>query len=258
MDVKNALFQYMKQFPMAAKLIREITRCGNVLLFGGCLRAYLDEREHNIEKFAPRDIDIVVDTKGNNHFLEAILMPYNPTRNRFGGYKINLNVLEYRQRYLGKSAYVSIDIWPLDETWAFRNSLLPYNISQYRFHLQDTVFLNIDSIVYDLEWDRWYDEKYKQAMRTRVLDVVLPQNPEMMLNLLRTLVFKKQYHMKLSNRLLFTLKRYIEECYIKGCEENEIVIILMNLQKARYKKIFLTSMELHEEIQNIYSCYDIG
>lgn len=228
MDIERVLFNYMSQYPMATKILREVEKCGETFLFGGALRAYADNKDN----FAPRDIDIVVDSKKNEHLLKAVLLPYNPMINRFGGYKIKYKDL-------------SIDIWSLKRTWAFENKVLIYKEDEYREHLQDTVFLNIDSIVYNLTNNILYDEKYNEAMKTRILDVVLQQNPEMKLNILRTFILKKQYSMELSKRLTEILKSNIKE-------NINFINDIMDIQKKRYVKNIIKRNELQEEINQLF------
>lgn len=86
--------------------------------------------------------------------------------------------------------------------------------------------MNIDSIIYDWSEEKWYDAIYQKAMESKILDVVLAENPQLHLNIIRTFVLKNRYHMQLSDKLKqiildelwkigsltdFTQKLYIEQ-----------------------------------------------
>ena len=246
MDIERVLFYYMKQAPIAAKIIKEVQRCGDTFLFGGCLRACNDEEKY----FSPRDIDIVVDVRDNEHYLQALLLPYSPKINRFGGYKIEPQSFSINDKYYNQiksnRSIVSMDIWPLKKTWAFANNLLPYSESEYGEHLQDTVFLNIDSIAYNLTKGILYSEKYDEAMSTRILDVIIEENPQLNLNLLRALIFKKQYNMVFSKRLNDIFYKHISDMQNSQLLEN-----LMKMQKARYQTNILSGNSLNQELLSI-------
>lgn len=50
----------------------------------------------------------------------------------------------------------------------------------------------MDSIIYDMSNDRWLDEIYKEAKDSKILDVVLEDNPHLELNILRAIIFKRK------------------------------------------------------------------
>lgn len=78
----------------------------------------------------------------------------------------------------------------------------------------DTVFLNIDAIVYDMKRDIWYEEGYQEAIKIQVLNVVLESNPEIPLNIVRAMVLKKRCNMAYSKRLKDIIRREREKTLI--------------------------------------------
>ena len=60
----------------------------------------------------------------------------------------------------------------MKETWAFKEQKVLANEKNYFNKLPDTVFLNMDALVYDLKKDIWNDYLYKEAMKSRVLDIM--------------------------------------------------------------------------------------
>lgn len=225
-NLNEEICSYLFKHPPALKLYEELEKAGHIYLIGGVLREYRDKKE--IQDI--RDIDIVIDVKMDEYW-EMILKNYRPRRNKFGEYKIICDGL-------------IVDMWRLQETWAYKNNVLTCNQSEYLQRLPDTVFLNLDAIVYDVRKNSWYDEKYKQAMQDKVIDVVLEQNPEVMLNIVRTFVLKKKYNMVLSEKLKDIIKEQ------KKIHKN-FLDDLLNIQFYRYKKEILTKEELSIELERI-------
>ncbi len=224
-NIQTKLIDYMNTFFPADKFVYGLLASGETFLLGGVLREYKDNDFKNSNL---RDIDFVVDSKTDS--LSQILKDYHPTVNRFGGYKINCNGL-------------IIDIWSLNETWAFKNKLIKCKDTEYRERLQDTVFLNMDSIVYNLTTKKWFDQNYQLAMKTKILDTVLKDNPAIPLNILRAIIIKKKYGMLFSDRLNVICKDFINnninylECF-------------MNIQKDRYDKVIIDKFEIQKELLN--------
>lgn len=137
-----------------------------------------------------------------------------------------------------------IDIWSLDETWAYKNQIIKCKPSNYVEHLTSTVFLNIDAIVYDMKNNIWYDSEYREAMQSKVLDVLLECNPEVPLNIIRAIVLKRRYSMTYSSKL----KRIIRE--EMNAKEN-FLDILMSIQMRRYKREILSRELIENELLQI-------
>lgn len=129
---------------------------GDVYLFGGVLRdlALFGKKGFN------SDIDLVVEGDWYNcvRYVEC----RGAVKNRFGGYR--LQVGEW-----------PVDIWNARETWAIRRGLVPYEGVN---SLTRTTVLNWDAIL--MNWrTRAFVAKsdYLQAIQTRLLDIVLTENP---------------------------------------------------------------------------------
>lgn len=221
----------MENHPPALELFKKLEDVGNLYLIGGVLREFLDHKKI----IHLRDIDIVVEV--NNYSLwENFLCHYMKCHNRFGGYKL-------------ECCGLIIDIWAIEETWAYRSGIIQCAPQEYFKFLPETVFLNIDSIVYDWDKNIWLNEKYKEAMRTRVLDVVLADNPHLQLNIIRALVLKKRYNMDLSNNL----ERIICNETKNFASISQFCEKLFEEQVRRYNEAILTKAEIQEEITRVYS-----
>ncbi|HXI84555.1 MAG TPA: hypothetical protein VNL17_10760 [Verrucomicrobiae bacterium] len=146
-----------------AQLSKDIRSRGyRAFLFGGCLRDLMLSRSGNM---LPRDIDLVVDVPSVQE-LEEIFGAAPKRITRFGGVAFDLDCL-------------SIDVWPLGETWAFKNGFVgPTSFKK----LPSTTFLNIEAIVAELTFKdgqrpQVYEDGFFSAISERKLEIRLEQNP---------------------------------------------------------------------------------
>lgn len=205
--------------------IRDILKNANVYLFGGAVRDYLDNNFNNI-----RDFDFVVDFKDCNDTIETYINTgIRYKKNRFNGYKLILQD-------------ISIDIWEMKETWAFKEKLLYPSVD----NLLKSVFLNIDSVVYSMN-EHYYidscDAKYRKIIKNRMLDVVLTETPQIELNLLRAMVLREKYRLDFSNNL--------KKIFMKCMNFDEFPNKLVKLQDAHYGKQILDENSIRAILNDI-------
>lgn len=231
--MKKVVLQYLEAHPPAKILFDELVAAGDIYLLGGVLREYLDH--HAICEL--RDIDIVVGVK-NRHRWEKTLNTYSVKRNRFGGNKLHCDGL-------------LVDVWAVEKTWAYRENIVKCEPEHYVDRLAETVFLNIDGIIYDWQRDTWDDAEYRDAMRTKVLDVVLPENPQLCLNIFRTFLLQNRYQMQLSERL----KAIIMSEYNKFAGKKEFLDAMMKEQQRRYEREIISSSELDRMLCSVTQNY---
>ena len=177
-NLNKEFYRLLNRYPQASKLIQCLNECGEILLFGGAVREFNDNK-FNI---TPRDFDIVIKKKHNDINLDNLLHRFYYRKNRFNGYKIKIDSLEF-------------DIWEIENTWAFKEKKIDCTEAEYIEKLQETVFLNIDSVVYNITKEKIYSNRYEEAMKCKILDVVLVDNPYVELNMLRAILFKRKYNM---------------------------------------------------------------
>jgi predicted nucleotidyltransferase len=130
---------------------------GDVYLFGGVLRdlALLGRKGFN------SDIDVVVEGDWRNcvSYLETL----GARKNKFGGYRLEVDGWP-------------IDIWNAKETWAIKQGLVQYKSIA---SLTETTVLNWDAILMNWRTRTFiYPPNYFEAIKTRVLDIVLEKNPD--------------------------------------------------------------------------------
>lgn len=181
--ILKSIENYLNYHPPAEQLFKELYEIGELYLIGGVLREFLDAGD--IKNL--RDIDIVINTKEIDKFNE-ICLKYQAQKNSFDGYKMMCTDLV-------------VDVWRIEQTWAYRENVIECQENDYLRNLTQTVFYNMDSIVYDIKKDMWYDDVYKKTKENNVLDIVLEENPYIDLNILRGMILQSTYDMKYSSKL---------------------------------------------------------
>ncbi len=223
--IKSEIFSLLQNHPDSWNFIKGLSEIGELLFFGGSIRDYYIYNEY---KNMPRDFDIAVKLSSNeevafNKFVEQ----YNFTKNRFGGYKVKINGIEF-------------DLWNLKNTWAFKEKKLLADEK----NLAKSVFLSVDGIVYNFNQDILYDDDLKWSMENKQINIVLNDNPQKELNLLRALVFKRKYNLDFSMELKEEYKKLISR-------HQDFHDKLYNLQFSHYKSEFFTRTDVIKELQHI-------
>lgn len=219
-NIKENLINLLEMRKDALEFTLELSKSGDLLFFGGSVRdLYLDEF---IEY--PRDFDIVINYKNKPYFNE-LLNHYDYKVNRFGGYKFNISGTEF-------------DVWDLNNTWAFKNEYLCASEE----NLVNSVFLSVDGIAYNFNKSILYNSRLDESLRRNEIDIVLDNNPQVELNLLRALVLKKKYNLELSKKIKDLLKNYYDQM------NNEFLDNLHQLQMSHYRTERISKSEIQHEI----------
>jgi len=198
--------------------LSELTKYGDTLLFGGAVRDILSNK-------SPRDYDFVVTLR--SCLLDRIVASYDFIRNRFGGYKFVLDGIK-------------IDVWTLNNTWAFKNKL----VSLAPENLTETVFLNIDSIAINLSRGDVYARRYKEAIENNLLDIVLTAHPFPEVCVLRSLACKYKYNARISSNL--------KEFIVKWkCSVDSPVDRLCNIQESGHGENLLNRDEIIRQLSDL-------
>lgn len=227
-DFYNSFYSIISKYENTVKLFKNLNSNGELYIFGGAIRHYLDNGNFNT---LPRDFDIIFKKKDSPSTikLENIISQHSKfKKNRFNGYKFQVNNLKF-------------DIWNIEDTWAFRENKVKYNSENYISKLTETVFLNIDSLIFDLNNKKLYADKYKKIIKTKKLDVVLNENPFLELNLLRALILMDKYNLSLSSSLIDMFKFFVS----KNSNYNKVFQDILN---KRYQK---EKIEMYSKIDNM-------
>ncbi|SES62166.1 hypothetical protein SAMN05216389_10190 [Oceanobacillus limi] len=223
--IKESLFRLLSSRPQAMSFIKTLEAEGDLILFGGSVREYLDHEYNEV----PRDFDFVINTnKDISNLVETFELPY--TKNKFGGLKIYLDGLKF-------------DIWRIDETWAFKERKIVFgDISD----LRKTVFLNVDALFYNLNNCLLYDEDFSKAMNKSMLDIVLEDNPFPELNIARAFRLKYKYNLDFSKELY----SFLEEWLKKFDDIAEALTELRNIEMKRYKQSSVDWVKEFEQLSH--------
>lgn len=208
--------EFLNQNPLFGIFRNELEKLGNIILFGGAVRdfGYYDK--------VPRDIDIVINTS-NPASIGNFLFGKNVKKNRFGGYKVKVGSL-------------SVDIWLLPFTWAFREGIVELSVEK----LTETVFLNFDSIVFDASNQILYDGGFTESIETNTLDIILEKNPSPPLNILRTLVYVDKYKFYMSEGL----SKYMQDWIRQYSNINTASDELCRVQWSHYEQVILSRYKI--------------
>lgn len=228
MCINQYLSTSLNSNPDAASFFKELSNFGDPIFFGGCIRDFFlfPETPPN-----PRDFDIVMKSFNGVSFHEFI-QSYNYQKNRFGGYKVTVGDTEF-------------DIWDMTSTWAFKNNL----VSCKEENLPESVFLNLDGIAYNFKTDVLHDNTFRSAMVSSEIDIVLTNNPQIELNLLRTFVFLEKYKFSHPLKASTNLKNFFH----KFLKENPSISpsSLYDLQTKHYRKEVLSLFQITLNFEKI-------
>jgi hypothetical protein len=165
--------------PSTYDLLEELSRETDVYIFSGVIRNFF------LKKTGFRDLDIVLkDEIDVHHFFRD----YKIVQNSFGGFKI-----------YGRD--IVIDMWFLNNTWAFKHQpLLYFDINQYL--IPGTAFFNFSAIIYSFREEKFYaSQKFLQFLRDKTIDLVYEPNANYSLCVINTFYYQDKYGLKVSDRL---------------------------------------------------------
>ena len=158
-----------------------------LFLVGGTIRELaLRDRSQNF-----RDIDLMVQGCTGDT-LQRCYHDVITERTSLGGYRI---------RHLFPQNRMTVDLWRLEDTWAFADSDRERTIDDFL----KTPFLNLDSIA--AEWireeARWivHENGFWSGVAARTLDINYEPNPNPILCSIRSIYLSKRLSFRLSDRL---------------------------------------------------------
>ncbi|MBA3925671.1 hypothetical protein [Listeria rustica] len=225
LDIGKKLDIVLKKDKSVFDFVSQLSNENELIFFGGAIRdLYMSS-----EIVVPRDFDIVLNSSIDIDEVESYFYRsgYAYRKNRFDGFKVEIGKTE-------------VDLWYLDNTWAFKNNKVELSVE----NLTSTVYLNLDGIAYNYNGGRLYNTVFEKAEKNKEIDIVLQENPQEKLNLLRALVFKEKYNYSLSENLI---KRYLH-FYEK---DSKLAEELNNLQIDHYGQAKMLKNNIDDELQTM-------
>lgn len=174
-------------------IIDKVSTFSDVYIFSGVIRDFLTGDIGGV-----RDIDIVVSKRlPINFFSVGEIRKFRIYRNQFGGLKL-------------KKGDLSIDIWYIEDTWGvrvLRMRATPYSLIR-------TAFFNFSAIVFDYRRKKFiYDNHFETFIKTRKLDIVFPQNPNIALCIINLVHYASTRLYSLSPKAQKWLLQHYKEGY---------------------------------------------
>lgn len=223
LDIGKKLDIILKKDKSVFDFVRQLSNENELIFFGGAIRdLYMSS-----EIVVPRDFDIVLNSSIDIDEVESYFYRsgYVYRKNRFDGFKVEIGKTE-------------VDLWYLDNTWAFKNNKVELSVE----NLISTVYLNLDGIAYNYNSKKLYNAVFEKAEKNREIDIVLQENPQEKLNLLRALVFKEKYNYNLSEDLI---DRYLY--FYK--KDSKLAEELNDLQIDHYGQNKMLKANIDDELQ---------
>ncbi|WP_140217812.1 hypothetical protein [Pseudomonas oryzihabitans] len=230
--------------PELSCFIEELLPIGDVLLFGGTLR---DIALYGTKKFKS-DIDLVIDTNPESLKILIENLDIKCKKNRYGGYRTAIGEWE-------------VDLWPISETWAFKNNKVKLNDKK---SLIKTTLTNWDAIAYSfLENKIICKESYFSEITEGLLDVILTENNDEISAIVRVL---RSIYDKEAKKLTPRATAYVSESLKKWNKE----LIFKHQIKTFHKNYFsIADLEaldnrigkqqislLDEDLEQIQDCFN--
>ncbi|NTS77424.1 hypothetical protein HR060_11185 [Catenovulum sp. SM1970] len=205
-------------------VVDQLEALGPTYLFGGAIRDIALEGMRNFYS----DLDFVVDCRINklDKLLDKLSLVYKTERNKFGGYRL----------YCAKWW---LDIWAIENTWAFRQQKVVY---QNHLSLLDSTIMNWDAALYQPSSNKLHTPKhYFDHLTQGHLQAVLLTNPNpkgALVRILRTLAGKqvKQLDAKLAEFIVQELNHTSLECLLAYEIDHYQTALLKQLDKVQLQQ----------------------
>ena len=206
--------------------IQGASSLGEVLVFGGLLRdiALFGGKNFN------SDIDLVLDCSPEQLFSFFNECVYLSRRNKFGGYRVEVGGW-------------TVDIWPIRETWAFKQG---YVFFKNRESLLLTTITNWDAIAFSFK-DRKIIARpsYLECLKLGELEIVMERNPNPIGVLMRVIRSICDRQAKI---LMPKLVKYLkQELPLWSAQE------IVETQENMLGKIYLSEIDFYNFRDEIFS-----
>lgn len=154
-------------------------------LIGGAIRDFCFDK-------TPKDLDFVINLSDKKLF--NYIKNYDFKINKFGGYKVFLDEM-------------IVDVWSMDNHWAFKNNILPKCVENLEF----TTFYNFDSLVFNLNNETLYSNCFLNGYNKKLLDITLDKkyfhrNPQKTSNVYKALKLADQLDLVFSSATIEYIK----------------------------------------------------
>ena len=191
----------------AKTLLMAVTMQTPVYVFSGVIRDYF------FNKFNVRDLDMVIRNMEKIELPTSIIERCQIRKNSFGGYKLHTGNLY-------------IDVWDLNKRWSIQKE----NKKGNALSLIHSAFFNFSAIIYDYRRRKFlYGEEFLEFMKTRTMEVVYKENPNIELCIVNSLYYNKNYGFDVGKSLARWISvHYSEEMDFKHTQLQHFGRVLFN------------------------------
>ncbi|WP_370174148.1 hypothetical protein [Leeuwenhoekiella palythoae] len=194
---------------------------GTAYVIGGFVR-------DAINKMRSRDLDMIVSLPHQEleNLIKNSSLKYSI--NRMSGIKIELSSFE-------------VDIWSIDNNWAFRNSVVKRNEDYILDNISDGCFYNYDGLVINIHTNNFRSNHYNDFVNERKLNIIQKskyykaKNPTIEANLLRAIYLNSFYGVDIDPNCMSYLNKIINQIGDKFDIQTRLDIYLNKYSK--YQKI---------------------
>lgn len=209
--------EVLQQYQIFNEFIMNLLVYGTAYVVGGFVRDSINGRKS-------RDLDMIVSIPHSQ--LECLLKGSNLdySINRMLGIKIKLNDFE-------------IDIWSIDNNWAFRDSVVKRNEEYILDNISDGCFYNYDGLVINIHTNNFRSNHYNDFVKKRQLDIIQKsqcyklKNPTVEGNILRAIYLNEVYGVDITSNCMSYLVKMIS-----NVSENYNLKDRLNFYLMKYEK----------------------
>lgn len=229
---------------LSATIYEVFINGGYAYVVGGYVRDLLNNTQS-------RDVDIIIDLPKDK--FERIINTYctNYSINRHGGIKIHIG--DY-----------SVDMWRIDDNWAFKNELINYNENNVLESIAAGCFYDYDALVVNMLSGGYNIHYYTDCIRNKQLAILRQNpnysnlNPTVEANILRAFYLKKTQNLEFSSSVsnyiinkMPTISLDIKEALQKLLDVKKgypkYEILTMDYIKQEYRKLLYSNNQITNE-----------
>lgn len=204
---------------------------GTAYIVGGYFRDFINKKKS-------RDIDIIVDLK--NELLIELIEQYkfNYIINRHGGIKLI-------------HEHIEIDIWNMDNNWAFKNKLVKLNEEDKLNSIAKGCFYNYDALVINLHNFSYSLRYYNEFIENKKLNILQERsvyknlNPTTEANILRAFFLKENFGITFSDNTFYYLTKKIGSLKDRFGDGYFIRLLEVKEKYPKYKSLTIESLQKH-------------
>ncbi|WP_149303974.1 hypothetical protein [Pareuzebyella sediminis] len=213
--------EVLRKYPDFYEFMMNLLISGTAYVVGGFVRDSINNKQS-------RDLDMIVSlshTDLNNLLKESDL---TFSINRMLGIKIDLGGFE-------------VDIWSIDNNWAFRDSVVKRNEDYILDNISDGCFYNYDGLVVNVHSNNFRSNHYNDFVREKKLNIIQKskyykvKNPTIEANLLRAIYLNTFYGVDIAPNCMSYLDKVISQIGDNYDVQDRLNIYLNKYDK--YKKV---------------------